>query len=194
MRTLEVIRHRRSISRLCEPAPEGADLRHILEAAVAAPDHGRLRPWRLVILVGEAKEAFGAVLADALVRRCRAANTEPHPDVVSRERTKLNRAPLVVVVAAVRRESRTVPWEEQYASAAAAAQNMLLAATALGYGSMWRTGEAAYDPQVKAALSLTSEDAIVGFLYLGTATNGSSGRPPDRNLAGVVEHWRPTQR
>ncbi|HSH61480.1 MAG TPA: nitroreductase family protein, partial [Acidimicrobiales bacterium] len=70
MDTFEAILARRSIGRLVEPGPTGRDLDHILQAALAAPDHGELRPWKLVILAGEAKDAFGAVLADAYVERC----------------------------------------------------------------------------------------------------------------------------
>lgn len=168
----DAIHDRRSCSRLLAPAPSAGDLRRIVEAAVAAPDHGRLRPWRFVALTGAAKDAFGDVLAEAYVRRVRAEGGEPDAGTLAKERTKLERAPMVLVVGAVRRETTKVPWTEQYAAAVAAAQNALLAATALGYGSMWRTGDPAYDDHVKAALGLGPDDAVVAFLYLGTA-------PPD---------------
>ncbi|PLS75209.1 MAG: nitroreductase [Actinobacteria bacterium] len=188
---LEAVWARRSIGRLSEPAPSSEELRLVLAAAAAAPDHGELRPWRFVVLQGAAKDGFGRVLADALLTRCRAKGVAPTDGQLCKERTKLGRAPLVVVVAAVRRPSDTIPWEEQFAAGAAAAQNALIAATALGYGSMWRTGEVAYDDEVKGALGLAAEDAIVGFLYLGTATPevAKPSRRPD--LAGLVEHWEP---
>jgi nitroreductase len=188
---LDAIFARRSISRLTEPAPTDEELRRILAAAVAAPDHGELRPWRFVVLRGEAKDAFGQVLVDAYVARCQAAAAEPQSAAVEKERTKLGRAPLVVTVGAVRCPSDTIPWEEQENAAAAAAQNILLAATALGYGSMWRTGDPAYDPRVKAALGLQPHDAIVGFLYLGTPSEGKAkpARQPDPEP--FVEEWQP---
>ncbi|MDP9402698.1 MAG: nitroreductase family protein [Actinomycetota bacterium] len=191
MDALEAVWARRSIGRLSEPAPSSEELRLVLAAAAAAPDHGELRPWRFVVLQGAAKDGFGRVLADALLTRCRAKGVAPTDGQLCKERTKLGRAPLVVVVAAVRRPSDTIPWEEQFAAGAAAAQNALIAATALGYGSMWRTGEVAYDDEVKGALGLAAEDAIVGFLYLGTATPevAKPSRRPD--LAGLVEHWEP---
>lgn len=190
--TLDAIRARRSITRLGDPAPAGADLTALLEAAVCAPDHGELRPWKVVVLRGDAKDAFGDVLEQAYRARCAAAGTEPIEARAAKERTKLGRAPLVLVVAAVRRESRTIPWEEQLASAAAAAQNVLLAATALGYGSMWRTGEPATDPRVKAALGLHADDTVVGFLYLGTLLPDTPEKPPKvPDLDGAVAVWAP---
>jgi nitroreductase len=196
MDAIEAILARRSIGRLVAPGPAGDDLRQILEAAVAAPDHGELCPWKLVVLEGEAKEAFGHVLADAYLARCEALGAAPTDGQLNKERTKLGRAPIVLVVAAVHRHSDRIPWEEQYASAAAAAENALIAATALGYGSMWRTGDAAFDLHVKQALGLGPHDAIVGFLYLGTPAEGSAKEPhePDLQrpeLEGVVERWQP---
>ncbi|HET7487465.1 MAG TPA: nitroreductase family protein [Acidimicrobiales bacterium] len=189
MDALEAILARRSTGRLAPPAPAPADLDRILEAAAAAPDHGELRPFRFVVLAGAAKDAFGEILADAYLSRCRAAGVEPTRGQLDKERTKLGRAPLVVVVAAVRQEGTAIPWDEQVAAASAAAQNALLAATALGYGSMWRTGDVAYDEAVKAALGLSAGDALVGFLYLGTAAEAPAARRP--SLDGLVRWWQP---
>jgi nitroreductase len=190
MDAFEAILRRRSIGRLGEPAPAGDDLRRILEAAAAAPDHGELRPRKFVLLTGEAKDAFGQVLADAYLARIEALGAAPTEGQLTKERTKLGRAPLVVVVAAVHRHSDKIPWEEQFAAAAASAQNALVAATALGYGSMWRTGDAAHDTRVKKALGLGPHDAIVGFLYLGTPAE-SSQLELRRPELDVVEHWQP---
>lgn len=192
MDALEAIRSRRSIARLVEPAPDEGDLRAILEAAACAPDHGKLRPFRFTVMRGEHADAFGAVLEKAYRDRCRDQGIEVVPAKATKERSKLGRAPLVVVVSAVRpAEKSTIPWTEQLAACAAACQNALLAATALGYGSMWRTGEPCYDDRVKAALSLAPEDAVVAFLYLGTVPEGvrpRAGREPD--LEGLVREWR----
>src|SRR5580704_5181367 len=94
--TLEVLKSRTSAKDFAAPAPSADDIRQALEAAVAAPDHGRMRPWRFILIEGEARQAFGAVLADALKRR--------KPDVsdaeLEREAAKPLRSPLVVAVAA----------------------------------------------------------------------------------------------
>ncbi len=191
MDAIEVLFARRSTGRLVGPAPAGEALRTILRAAAAAPDHERLRPFRFTVLEGTAKDAFGRVLADAYTARCAAAGTEPVPAKREKERTKLGRAPLVLVVSAVRQPAAGVPWDEQRAAAAAAAQNACLAATGLGYGSMWRTGDPAYDPNVKAALGLDASDAIVGWLYLGSYRDGVAPAANDPSLEGLLLPWPP---
>jgi nitroreductase len=188
---LDVILARRSIGRLIEPAPDTDELRRILEAAVAAPDHGELKPWKFVVLRDQSKEAFGEVLADAYLARCQAIGASPTDGQLTKERTKLGRAPLVVVVCAINRHSEEIPWIEQVLAAGAAAENILLAATALGYASMWRTGPAAYDHRVMRALGLDEQDAIVGFIYLGTPNPGRELPPHEPSLDGVVEEWSP---
>jgi len=188
---LEVIRARRSIGRLTEPAPSDDELRQILEAGAAAPDHGELKPWRFIVLHGDAKEAFGEVLADAYVARVQAVGGEPKDGQLKKERTKLGRAPMVVVVGAINQHSDEIPWIEQVLAAGAATQNMALAATALGYASMWRTGPAAYDRRILRAFGLGDDDAIVGFLYLGTPVEGRELPPHEPSLDGVVSEWQP---
>lgn len=193
MDVLTAIGARRSIGRLVAPAPEGDDLDAILGAGAVAPDHGELRPFRFHVLRGAGLDAFGAVLEAAYLARCAAADDAAVPAKARKERTKLGRAPLVIIVSAVHVESDKIPWLEQQQAAAAACQNILLAATALGYGSMWRTGDPVYDELVKGALGLQPQDAIAGFLYLGTVPdNAKVVRPPRRpDLTGLVTEWAP---
>jgi nitroreductase len=188
---LDAIFGRRSISRLRPPAPTEADLNTILRAGAAAPDHLSLRPWKFVVLEGDAKDEFGVVLADAYRARADAAGKEVVAAKLDKERTKLGRAPLVVVVCTVNRGDDRVPFVEQLAAGAAAAQNMLIAATALGYGSMWRTGDPAYDERVLAALGLTANDAIVGFLYIGTTPDEGSKPRNDPSVEELATRWSP---
>ncbi len=190
---LDLLFRRRSIGRLVEPAPDESELGSILRAGAAAPDHGELRPWRFVVLRGQGKDEFGAVLADAYLQRVEAAGGEPVPAKLEKERTKLGRAPLVIVVCAVHRHDDKHPWDDQLGAANAAAQNILLAATALGYGSMWRTGDVATDARVKAAVGLGEHDAIVGFLYIGTPAEGQAKPPKEPVLDGLVEEWTAPQ-
>ena len=188
---LEVIQARRSIGRLSEPAPSESELTQIFEAAVAAPDHGELRPWRFIILRGDAKDAFGEVLVDAYLARVQAVGGSPTDGQLKKERTKLGRAPLVVVVCAVNQRSEEIPWIEQVLATGAAVQNMQLAATALGYAAMWRTGPAAYDHRILHALGLDDRDAVVGFVYLGTPVEGRELPPHEPSLDGLVSEWTP---
>jgi nitroreductase len=186
---LDAIWNRRSIGRLKEPAPTGDDLTTILKAAAAAPDHGELRPFRFTILDGIAQDAFGVVLEEAYRARCAETGREPDAKKAEKERTKLGRAPLVVIVSAVDQEDEKIPFVEQRDAAVAAAQNALIAATALGYGSMWRTGAPVDDPRVKASLGLRDKDAIVGFLYFGTAPEGITITPHDPDVDPLLLHF-----
>ena len=186
---IQAIFKRRSIGRLAYPAPSETDLITILRAGAAAPDHKRTHPFWFVILEGKSREEFGEVMASSLAERVRQAGKEASLAELDKERKKLTRAPLVIVVAARRHPGVTLPGEELVASAAAAAQNMLIASTSLGYGSMWRTGDAAYDPAVKKALGLGDEDYIVGFLYFGTISDGSERGPNEPRLESLVSVW-----
>lgn len=185
---IDLLMARRSALALRGPGPDHAALERMLETAMCAPDHGKLRPWRFIIVESEARNDLGTVLADALRRRDTAA-TEA---ACEREQAKPLRAPLILIVTANVRERRSVPPVEQIISAGIAAGNILLAAHSLGYGAMWRTGEAAYDPYVHAALGLGASECIVGFLYLGTPEI----MPPARAgvaLDGYVSHWTGTR-
>ena len=191
MELLEAIKSRRSISRLSPPAPTAAELRLILDAAVCAPDHGSLRPWRFIVLRDEAKDAFGPVLAAATEAEYRDRGQEPEPAKVQKDLTKMDRAPLVVVVVCEYQPNEKIPRSEQHAAVVAAAQNACLAATDLGYGSMWRTGPNAYNPHVKTALGVGEDSDIVGFLYLGSVEEGRTKPPNEPDLDGLVTHWTP---
>src|SRR5579863_925907 len=172
MQVIDALLQRRSAKALTDPAPDAGALHLLLECAARAPDHGRLRPWRFVVIRGAARERLGELLADQLRRKLPAASAE----TLQRERQKALRAPLIIVVAAVRNAAAKIPPIEQVLAAGAAAQNIMLGASALGFGVMWKTGDAAYDDTTKVALGLTAEDATVGFLYLGTPA--PDGVPP----------------
>jgi nitroreductase len=166
MQAIDALLSRRSARTLTEPAPDAGALELMFSAAARAPDHGRLRPWRFVVVRGAARERFGALLADQLRR----SHPQTPPESLERERLKALRAPLIIVVAAHCEAGAKIPVIEQTLAAAAAAHALMLAAFALGFNAMWKTGAAAYDAVVKQALGLAAEDAIVGFLYLGTET------------------------
>ena len=173
MDALELMLSRESATKLESPGPSADELNRIFDSAVRAPDHGRLRPWQFVVIDEAHRTAFGALMADSLRRRDPTAT-----DIeLQRERDKAFRAPVIVAVAAKVKKGHKIPEIEQIASAAAAAQTIMLAAPALGYGAMWKTGGPAYDPTVKAALGLAGDDDIIGFLYLGTRAGGSSPIP-----------------
>ena len=183
MDAIEALMGRVSPAQLVEPGPDEAQLRVLLAAAVRAPDHGRMQPWRFVLVEGEARKRLGEVMAQSLKRR----EPEAPEGKLDAERKKPLRAPLVVVVAAAVTENPKVPGIEQVIAAGAAAQNMLVAAHALGLGGFWRTGATAYDPEVKRALGLAKQDAIVGFIYIGNV--GLAGKAVPANPAEVTRRW-----
>lgn len=174
---LGLIFSRRSTGRLVEPAPDAQEVVDILRAGVSAPDHDSLKSTRYVVFTGEAKDRFGEFLAQRLTDRLAAKEATPTEGQLNKERTKLDRAPLVIAVGVAYAHETKIPEIEQFASAAASCENMLLAATALGYGSMWRTGEICYDPGVKEALGLASTDQIVGWIYIGSYRPDSQTQP-----------------
>jgi nitroreductase len=184
MDAIELLMTRASNSKLREPAPDDATLEVIVQAALRAPDHGLLRPWRVQLVRGAAREQLGAVLQAALLRR------QPNipPEVLEREGRKPLRAPLLAVISARVRPDPKVPAVEQILAAGALAHGLLLGVHAHGYAAIWRTGPAAYDEEVKRALGLTPEDALVGFLYIGTAAQPAP--PIERpRAADVIEEW-----
>jgi nitroreductase len=164
MDLLTAIETRSSAARLTAPGPSPADLAQILAAAARAPDHGRMKPWLLVVLDGAVRERFADAAAEAKRRRIASMSDEQ----LAAEREKVLRSPTLVVVGCAVRENPKVPEIEQVIAAGAVAENLFLAAHALGYGVMWKTGAAAYDPDVKAVVGLKASDHIIGIMHLGT--------------------------
>ena len=164
MDLIEAIDTRSSAARLSAPGPTPAHLELILQAAGRAPDHGRLKPWHLIVLEGPAREKFAAAAAEAKRRRIPALTDEQ----LAADREKTLRTPTLIVVGCSVREHPKVPEIEQVVATGAAAENLFLAAHGLGYGVMWKTGAAAYDPEVKDTLGLRADDHIVGIMHLGT--------------------------
>lgn len=163
MDLLTGIESRTSAIKLTDPAPSREHIERIIAAGTRAPDHGRLRPWRFVVLEGDARRTLADAMAELLRKKIPASTTEQ----LDGERRKAMRAPVIIAVAAHITQGK-IPEIEQVLAVGAAVQNMMLAAQALGYGAMWKTGGAAYDPAIKQLLGLDIEDHIVAFLYLGT--------------------------
>jgi len=156
---------RSSAGRLSAPGPSAAELDRLLQAAGRAPDHGRIKPWRFSVQDGAAREPFAQAAAAAKRARIPAMTEEQ----MAAEREKIKRSPSIVVVGCVVDRANTkVPEIEQVVAVGAAVENLFLAAHALGYGVMWKTGAAAYDTAVKALVGLQPHDHIVAILHLGT--------------------------
>ncbi|MFI9819133.1 nitroreductase [Streptomyces sp. NPDC052013] len=169
METLETVLTRRSVGRLTEPAPDDGELLALVEAAMTAPDHGRLLPWRLITLRGEERAELGRTFA------ARAGD-----DHLARERAaaKPLRAPLLIAIVFSPVAHRTVPRWEQLASTVAAIHTLTLLLHDRGYASIWRTGSLTRDTGVRTLLRLDPGEQLLGWLYTGTAV----AAPPPRRL------------
>lgn len=163
MDAIEALTTRSSAKAFGDMVPTRDHIDTILRAAVRAPDHGRLRPWRFMLIEGEQRARFGDMLAASALRRTPALSAGD----LQRERDKARRAPLIILVACRAVPGTKVPVIEQILAVGAAAQNILLGLHNFGYAAAWKTGDAAYDPEVKKALGLNADDHIVGFIYAG---------------------------
>ncbi len=150
---------------LGEPGPDVETLRAILTIAARAPDHRRVVPFRFVVFEGEARAAFGDVLADAFARD----NPDAEEKRIECERHRFLRAPVVVaVISSINAGHKTPVWE-QTLTAGAVCQNMLIAASAFGFAAQWITEWYAFHDRINQALSMTDEENIAGYIYMGTA-------------------------
>jgi nitroreductase len=163
METLEAIHTRQSLGKVKpDPVPR-ALIEKLLSAAVQAPNHYKVRPWRFVVLTGAAREKLGEMMADSL----RMKHPEFPPEAFAKERGKPLRAPVLVAVGVDKPSEEKVIELENICACAAAVENLLLAAHALGLGAKWRTGAPARDPKVKEFLGFAPEQYLIAFVYIG---------------------------
>ena len=192
MELLQGLQQRVSTPRLTEPGPDARQLEQIFQAALRAPDHARLRPWRFLTVAGEGRHALGEVFARA------ALEDQPDlaPEAIARFKGLPLRAPLLVALVCKVVQHPKVPDIEQQLSVAAAAQNILNAAYALGVGAMWRTGSVSYHPATASALGLAKDEQLLGFIYMGTPS-GSAKKLEPLETKDYVMAWQgqaPSQR
>jgi nitroreductase len=145
-----------------DPVPR-ALIEKLLDAAVQAPNHYKVRPWRFVVLTGEGRNKLGDVMAASQQER----HPDFPPDAFDKCRALPFRAPVVIAVGVDKPSGPKVLEIENICAAAAATQNLLLAAHAMGLGAKWRTSEWARDPLVKKFLGFDSDQHIIGFIYVG---------------------------
>ena len=180
---IELLLTRRSGSAkaMKEPGPAKKQLEQILQAGARAPDHGKLFPWRFIVFEGKGRERAGEILAQVM-------EAEGERDKqVEEERVRFLRAPVVIGVVSAAREQHKIPVWEQELSAGAVCQNILIAATALGFVGNWLTEWYAFHPVVKQRMGLKAGERIAGFIYVGTAKDELEERPrPDMDAIVTV--------
>ena len=165
------------------PGPDDAQLAQMLAIAARTPDHGKLAPWRFVIVGEDQRDAF----ARLLIAACRAER----PDAAQKELDGLDQfarqAPALVVVLSSPKTDSPIPLWDQELSAGAATMNLLHAAHAMGFVGGWLTGWAAFSPRVRDAFGAAPE-RIAGFVFIGNPGRPLDERPrPDP--ARIVSHW-----
>lgn len=186
--TIDLLLTRRSVKpfTMAAPGPDAGELEIILRAGARVPDHGKLAPWRFILFKGEARAAFGDVLRERF-GKIEPAATE---DRLRLEAGRLLQAPVVVAVISRIVPSKKAPEWEQVLSAGAACQNMLVAATALGFACSWLTEWYAYDAGIAQALGLGENERVAGFLYFGSPTLPKDERERPA-LADICAEWKP---
>lgn len=173
---------------LVEPAPDDGQIEQIVQAGLTAPDHAKLQPWKFIVIRNEKRKALGDVFFAATARR----EPDMADEKLQKQKSKPLRSPLIIaVVASITPDHPKAPEVEQILSAGAALQLMQLAATAMGFGSIWLTGPNASDPIVKSALGIAEHDELVGFLYLGTPSKEKEA-PQRARVADHLEYWQGT--
>ncbi|AXF75722.1 NAD(P)H nitroreductase [Erwinia tracheiphila] len=162
MDALDLLVNRRSASRLSDPAPEGEALQNILHAGMRVPDHKGLQPWRFIIIENDGRTRFSELLE-------KVAHEEGMDEkAVEKAKKSPFRAPMIITVVAHCEEHHKVPRWEQLISAGCAVMSMQMTAVAQGFNGIWRSGPWTEHPSVREAFLCRDQDAIVGFLYLGT--------------------------
>jgi len=167
------------------PGPDDAQLRQILEAAMRVPDHGKLNPWRFVIIPSDRRGA----LADLLQQAYRAANPGAGRIELEAMAQFAHQAPALVAVLSMPAQNSKIPVWEQELSAGAACMNLLVAAHAQGFVGSWLTGWPAYSDDVRQALGGGPQDRIAGFMFIGSPSRELDERPRPAYEA-VVSTWK----
>jgi nitroreductase len=180
------IRERRSNANVDLERPVSREIvDDLIDLATAAPNHYRTNPWRFVVMTGAARSRIGALAADVY-----SSKPDANAAIAERQRNSFLRAPTVIAVASAADADPIKDFENKH-SVAAGVQNMLVAATAAGLASAWRSGPAMVDPdvsaKVKEAIGLDPTDEIVAFVYLGYPTGEPSAKPPAQKSVKFLE-------
>jgi nitroreductase len=184
MELLQGLLNRVSIQRLEAPGPTEDQFEMILQAALRAPDHGCLKPWRSVMVAGEGLTKLGQLLQQAQLER----NPESDAQTLERCLNMPHRAPSILVLIASPTEHPKVPAQEQVLATATAGHAMLLAAYAQDIGAVWRTGWVVSHQMIRQAFDVEEHEEIIAMIYMGTP---SVEPRPARVISSreFIKHW-----
>ena len=163
---LDFIKSRRSIGNLVAPAPNREQVEQAIEVALSAPDHKDLNPYRFIVLEKQALNNLGTALKNAAI-----AQGETDEKTLAKAENMPLRAPMIIACVTNFKSHDKVPHWEQIAASSCAVQNLLLALSAQGFASVWRTGPLANAPEVKRYFNVTADNQVIAFVYVGTAVS-----------------------
>jgi nitroreductase len=181
---LTAIRDRRSVGKVTEDVPPRELIEQMLEAATWAPNHHLTEPWRFVVLQGAARDALGRIMGE--VEATRYDDSAAGTEAAAKAARKPLRAPCVIAIGV--EPNPTAPEIEELCSGAAAAQNMLLAAEALGLAAIWRSGWITFTPEIRDHLGFSENGKVLGFIYVGYPAGPRPKRT--RRPVSAVSTWR----
>jgi len=184
---LDYLKTRRSvgIGFLRDPGPTPAEIEEIIRIGTRVPDHGKLAPWRLVVIEGDARAKVGEKLAEI----AKANNPALDEASLDNERRQLLPAPLTIGVIFSHKPLAKAPEMEQMLSAGNVCFNLMHAAFAMGYAASWVTRWFAFDPRAQQMLGAKGGERFVGFIHIGTPTAVIEDRDrPD--IAKLVTRWQ----
>ena len=182
MSPIEALLSRVSVPRVLEPGVSPDELDLILRAGLRACDHGRLKPYRFILLEGEAREHLGEAMSDYLHGDLRDVSGE----AIEATKNKALRAPTLLSVIFCPQDHEKIPDAEQLVTAGCAAQLIITAAHMLGIGAIWRTGNAIYSAEVSRMLGLKENEQVVAMIYLGRPA-GHLPAPPEVNPEAFLQ-------
>ena len=182
MEALNNILNRVSARELSSPYPTKDEMDLVYKAALRAPDHAWLRPTSFIEVKEEGLDKLSKIFFDFGKSKENIAE-----EVLNKYKNAPYRAPMIVILINTAKEHPKVPAIEQKLSTATAAQNLMLALNALNYASIWRTGKLAFNELVQKDLGLTSDQEILGYLYIGTEV-GKKKKVPSLDIDKFVQH------
>jgi len=198
MNAIELLLQRQSTALLMSPAPSDADLSTLLSAGMRVPDHGGLKAFHFHVITGQGLQKLSDLYVDAITKDLSIKAELIKPELLDEEVVNAKvaktakmpfRSPMIIVISTNYVEHNKVPKQEQLVTAGCCAHAMQMAAYALGYGAMWRTGDLAYNAIVKEGLGLEEGNDIAGFLYIGTPTKIDNAKPV-KNYQDNVTYWQ----
>ncbi len=176
------LRRSASAATLSAPGPDDSELAQLLRLATRVPDHGKLFPWRFIVLRGEAKSAYVHALEPL-------AAEQPNPEKAKAALAKVRNPPVSICVVSRLLEA-TIPEWEQRLSSGAVCMTLLTAAQAAGFGANWITDWYAYDARATAILGLAEPERVAGFVHIGAPAETPLERlRPD--VAALTSVWSP---